>query len=300
MAQLSDVNELARFFIGDTDTASGDTFDDATLKPYINLAYRDVARWLRAGNVTLLTRIVPTFTVAIGTTRLWLERPRFSDFDGVGLNDTTWTGAHTSPIASYYEIEITTAGTPDVFRWRRNGGSWTTGVNVSTSAVALSHGLSIQWAASTGHTLGDIWTAHVLPLDFLRPRLVFAKAPATSRYGSQLRSERHGVGDVAPEAVVQRYAWIDNSIDLGTGASAAMDMRIAYEAQLPDLVNTTDYLLIPDSLDAVGKLAAAYALNSRDQGDDATFLLAAAKENVQAIIGSELNARIASPAVGGL
>lgn len=77
---------------------------------------------------------------------------------GTGLSDLTWAGTYTGEPNDYWEVEITANGTPDVFRWRKNGGSWTTGVNITGSAQALSDGVTVAFAATVGHTIGDVWT----------------------------------------------------------------------------------------------------------------------------------------------
>lgn len=77
---------------------------------------------------------------------------------GTGLSDLTWAGTYTGEPNDYWEVEITANGTPDVFRWRKNGGSWTTGVNITGSAQSLSDGVTVAFAATVGHTIGDVWT----------------------------------------------------------------------------------------------------------------------------------------------
>ena len=77
---------------------------------------------------------------------------------GNGLNDLTSSGTFTGADGSTFEIEITTAGAPDTFKWRKNEGAYTTGVAITGAAQALSDGISVTFAATTGHTVGDKWT----------------------------------------------------------------------------------------------------------------------------------------------
>ena len=77
---------------------------------------------------------------------------------GTGLDDLTVGGAYVLADAATFTIEITSAATPDVIRWKKNAGAWTTGVNLTGSAQALSDGVTFTAAATTGHTSGNIWT----------------------------------------------------------------------------------------------------------------------------------------------
>lgn len=77
---------------------------------------------------------------------------------GVGKDDMNIESAGT--VAAYWEFEIDAEGTPDTFKHRKDGGTWTTGVNCSTSAVTISDGLTVSWDDNTGHTLADAWTVY--------------------------------------------------------------------------------------------------------------------------------------------
>lgn len=93
---------------------------------------------------------------------LYTHRP--NGFKGSGLNDLTW-GVFSSPAASgHFEVVVTTGGatSPNVFKWRVNGGSWATGVNMTGSSqnlVAAGVGTqSITFGAIVGHTVDDQWS----------------------------------------------------------------------------------------------------------------------------------------------
>lgn len=79
-------------------------------------------------------------------------------FVGSGLNDLTAGGTFTGGPDATFNIEITAAGTPDTFRWRVNAGAWNSGVLITGEPQALSRGISITFAATTGHTVADVWT----------------------------------------------------------------------------------------------------------------------------------------------
>lgn len=87
-------------------------------------------------------------------------------FSGAGVDDMVGNLAGLTATTDIgFEIEITATGTPDVFRWRKNGGSYTTGVNITGSAQTLSDGVTITFDGTvggahdptTGHTLNDKW-----------------------------------------------------------------------------------------------------------------------------------------------
>lgn len=82
-------------------------------------------------------------------------------FDGTGLNDMTvdsdseYTGAEDKNII----VEIDGTGTTDTIKISYDEGvTWsTTGFNLSSS-IYLHYGITVDFGATTGHTLGDSWT----------------------------------------------------------------------------------------------------------------------------------------------
>jgi len=85
-------------------------------------------------------------------------------FSGSGTNDLTITGynANTSSgeVGRSYKVQIDSAGTPDTFKWSRNGGTtWkATGVEITGSSQQLEGDIYVTFGATTGHTSGDSWT----------------------------------------------------------------------------------------------------------------------------------------------
>jgi len=84
-------------------------------------------------------------------------------FTGSGLDDLTITGynANTSSgeVGRSYRVQIDSAGTPDTFKWSRNGGtSWKAeNVAITGSSQQLEGDIYVTFAATTGHTDGDYW-----------------------------------------------------------------------------------------------------------------------------------------------
>lgn len=96
-----------------------------------------------------------TFVVYDGT-------PKTPAFTGSGLNDMSAGGTYTGTTTkATYDIEIDSTGATDTFKWRKDGGAYTTGVSCAVTATTLSSGLSVVFGAITGHTLGDKWSVVV-------------------------------------------------------------------------------------------------------------------------------------------
>lgn len=85
-------------------------------------------------------------------------------FSGTGTNDLTITGFNantsTGEVGRSYKVQIDSTGTPDTFKWSRDGGSnWKeTTVAITGSSQTLEGDIAITFAATTGHTSGDSWT----------------------------------------------------------------------------------------------------------------------------------------------
>ena len=91
-------------------------------------------------------------------------------FSGTGLNDITAAGTYTGSGITTFQVEIDLAAATDKFKWTRNGGvSWTSGVAMTGAAQTLALGVTVTFAATTGHTLADKWefTAKGSPIRLL-------------------------------------------------------------------------------------------------------------------------------------
>lgn len=81
-------------------------------------------------------------------------------FTGTGLDDATSGGTYTGEGLSSFVVEIDGTGTPDTFRWSKDGGAtWeASAVAITGAAQALALGVTVAFGATTGHTVGDAWT----------------------------------------------------------------------------------------------------------------------------------------------
>jgi hypothetical protein len=119
-------------------------------------------------------------------------------FTGSGLNDCYTAGLYylgTDTTSVTYTIAIDGNGTPNTFKWQKNAGTWTTGVNIVAGATALSDGIYVHFNATTGHTIGDQWVITCTPIPLLRLRsidgteqLVVSETGATT-FAQAIRSD---------------------------------------------------------------------------------------------------------------
>lgn len=99
--------------------------------------------------------------------------------------------------------------------------------------------------------------------------------------------------DRAQTSLLQEWEWKDDGIRFGPGASADVQVKIEYDAALPELDKSTDILLIPDSADTVAYLAASYAMGARVGQDPAVHdrVEKRAQASVAALIAGEAAVR---------
>ena len=78
-----------------------------------------------------------------------------------GTIEPTAGGTYTGYTKGTYAIEIDAEGTPDTFKWSKDGGTETTGVAITGLAQTLAEGVTITFDGTTGATLADNWTIAV-------------------------------------------------------------------------------------------------------------------------------------------
>src|SRR5271157_5080337 len=81
-------------------------------------------------------------------------------FTGTGANDLGVSGTYTGDTAQSYRVEIDGAGTPNTFKWSKDGGlTWVgVGIAITTSLQLLEYGIYIAFSYTTGHIVSDFWT----------------------------------------------------------------------------------------------------------------------------------------------
>ena len=81
------------------------------------------------------------------------------------LNDLSSGGTFTdwkANAGTTFSIVISATGTPDHFTWQKNNGSVSAPVAITGAAQTLSDGVTATFAATTGHTLNDMW---IIPIE---------------------------------------------------------------------------------------------------------------------------------------
>ena len=84
-------------------------------------------------------------------------------FAGSGLDDATSGGTFSGSVDRRFVVKIDAEGTPDTFTWSKDGGStWdAAGVAITGAAQTLTEGVTVTFAATTGHTLNTYWNFQV-------------------------------------------------------------------------------------------------------------------------------------------
>lgn len=97
----------------------------------------------------------------------WMHTPVV--FTGTGLNDLTHLGQATYPESgtTQFQVKITGVGTPDSFQYSVDNGATWNGTNIAITGASQTIGgarnVRIQFAATTGHALNDLWDWDELP-----------------------------------------------------------------------------------------------------------------------------------------
>ena len=77
---------------------------------------------------------------------------------GTGLDDLTVGGDYTGTKTRNFRVYVQSTGTPDIIKWSEDGGDTWTATTISvTSTVYLPYGITLTFAATTGHTATEYW-----------------------------------------------------------------------------------------------------------------------------------------------
>ena len=88
-------------------------------------------------------------------------------FTGSGLDDAYFAGHFSGTTSTTYYVKIDATGTPDTFSWSKDNFNTTeaTGVAITGGEQTLDNGIEIDFGATTGHTLNDVWSGTATPVD---------------------------------------------------------------------------------------------------------------------------------------
>lgn len=80
------------------------------------------------------------------------------------LEDVSFSGSYTGTLDAWFYVAINSAGTPDTFNWAEvtfpSGGFSGSAIPITGSAQALSHGISVTFGATTGHSVNRVVSGH--------------------------------------------------------------------------------------------------------------------------------------------
>jgi hypothetical protein len=154
----------------------------------------------------------------------------YSPVGGAGLNDATFQGTPTQ-FANFF-VAIDSTGTPDTFTWAKDFVTQAAGVPITGAAQALSDGVTVTFAATTGHTNGNQWSSQATTGGYTRTKggLGIGAIPAN---GVDL-----DVTTSAPYGGVARVGSLTASKCVGTDANKHLVSDTNCQT-LPDLVGTT-------------------------------------------------------------
>jgi hypothetical protein len=81
-------------------------------------------------------------------------------FSGTGLNDMTFKGNYEGSVNRTFYVKIDGTGTPNTFAWSYDNFATTqaSGIAITGNLQSLAYGISVQFQATTGHTLNAKWT----------------------------------------------------------------------------------------------------------------------------------------------
>ena len=87
-------------------------------------------------------------------------------FAGSGLDDATLVGYFEGTTTTTYYVRIDATGTPDTFEWSKDNFATTeaTGVSITAGEIALDNNIKVEFLATTGHTLNDVWSGTASPI----------------------------------------------------------------------------------------------------------------------------------------
>jgi hypothetical protein len=134
--------------------------------PYIFLAISGQFKKVNVGTDSSVedlsyASITPPAVTTIGPANYLGSDPTGNDATSGG----TWVGAETTPVV--YQIRIYQSGggvgVADKWAWSKNYGASVDGGAIVGGAMAMSDGITIAFASTTGHNYGDQWTITVTP-----------------------------------------------------------------------------------------------------------------------------------------
>lgn len=131
---------------------------------FIDMDGLERKRWRKGGDtlptataqedVQALTKFrLRLFGNEIGAKQVW----GYAHQAKAGTVNATWGGTYSGTEPAQFEVVCSTAAAADKFKWRKNGGAWSSEVTVTGAAQTLSDGVTITFSGTTGQVLNDTY-----------------------------------------------------------------------------------------------------------------------------------------------
>ena len=145
---------------------------------------------------------------------------------GTGLSDITSAGTFTDIVDHVYTIKVTTAGATDAFEVSVDGGSFGSSTNMTGSAQTIGNGVTITFAATTGHTLNDQWTVTVSAGKVINPN------SGQGRLGALHRIVVNAIGSGATIALYDGTSSAGTPLGTLSGTLTVESIHCGYELHI--------------------------------------------------------------------
>lgn len=141
-------------------------------------------------------------------------------------------------------------------------------------------------------------TAPNFPTDMVRPIMLRERPSGGGQKYKNMKISDNFLPDQDAGKELALFDWRNDTLEF-IGATVDVDIQMQYEADLPELTDVDDTILIPDSVDALAGLVAAFAAESRDEQTNSTRLQTNAERDLDLIAAAELLVRRAKGAQFG-
>ncbi len=204
-------------------------------------------------------------------------------FSGSGLNDATSGGRFTAlPTNATYLVTISATGTTDHFTWTLDDGTPSAPVAITGAAQTLSNGITITFAATTGHTLADSWS-------------IFVSATSSSSgvnyinggNAAAMRSSQSKLRDIAS---VKDYGALGNGSDATTAFQNALNVVAGFGVYGGTVTNSGARVDVPAGRYVVGPINVPRGvhIHCETMGEGAKLLMKTNGEAMFTVPGSSL------------
>ena len=142
------------------DFASNASLWDLMSLPYWEKSGSDLSPIISSDNIKLETGNIQLSDATITHENITHDPIYLSG--QTGLDDLSSSGIYSLTGNAVFQIKIDGVGSLNTFEWRKGAsGGWTSGIDMTGSAQLLQDGISITWAATTGHSNNDEWEMNV-------------------------------------------------------------------------------------------------------------------------------------------